>query len=105
MLLRQFRRLLEIKKIIANGRVFLLDSLLNNQNTLTNNSEKKLVTRIPPAQLKKLQKLHIKRSNNLPMVSFVHNGSGITTWMGYSFKQNQKHKIQSNIFKPQGADN
>ena len=32
------------------------------------------------------------------MVSFIHNGSEITAWMGHSFK-NQKHKIQSNIFK------
>ena len=39
------------------------------------------------------------RSNNWPMVSFIHNGSKITTWMGYSFKQNQKHKIQSHILK------
>ena len=30
------------------------------------------------------------------MVSFIHNESEITAWMGYSFK---KHKIQSNIFK------
>ena len=29
------------------------------------------------------------------MVSFIHSGSEITTWMG----QNQKHKIQINIFK------
>ena len=34
------------------------------------------------------------------MVSFIHHGrSEITTWMGYSFKQNQKHKNQSNIFQ------
>ena len=32
------------------------------------------------------------------MVSFIHNGSEITTWIGYNFK-NQKRKIQSNIFK------
>ena len=33
---------------------------------------------------KKLQKVHRKRSNNWTMVSFIHNGSEITTWMGYS---------------------
>ena len=28
---------------------------------------------------KKLLKLHRKKSNNKPMVSFIHNGSNITT--------------------------
>ena len=28
----------------------------------------------------------MKKSNNWPMVSFIHNGSGITTWMAHSFK-------------------
>ena len=51
-----------------------------------NNSEKWLVWRIPPTQLKKLLKLHRKKSNNWPMVSFIHNGSEITTSMGHSFK-------------------
>ena len=64
-----------------------------------NNSEKWLVTRILPTQLKKLLKLHRKKSNNQPMVRFSHNGSEIITWMGHSQLQNQKHKIQSNIFK------
>ena len=58
-----------------------------------NNTEKWLVTRIPPTQLKKLLKLYRKRSNNWPMVGFIHNGSEITTWMGHSFK------IQNNIFR------
>ena len=62
------------------------NNLVNSQNISISNSEKKLVTRIPPTQLKKLQKLHRKRSNNWPMVSFIHNRSQITTWMGYSFK-------------------
>ena len=52
----------------------------------------------------KLLKLHRKKSNNWPMVSFIHNGSEITT---SSFKtsfnsnklQNQKQKIQNNILK------
>ena len=35
---------------------------------------------------KKLLKLHRKKSNKRPMVSFIHNGSKITTWMGHSFK-------------------
>ena len=26
-------------------------------------------------------KLHSKKRNNWPMVSFIHNGSEITTWM------------------------
>ena len=37
-----------------------------------NNSEKRLVTRTPPTELKKLQKLHQKRSNNWSMVSFIY---------------------------------
>ena len=32
------------------------------------------------------------------MLSFIHNESEVITWMGYKL-QNQKHKIQSNIFK------
>ena len=38
-----------------------------------NKSEKWLVTRIPSTQLKKLLKLHRKKSNNWRMVSFIHN--------------------------------
>ena len=37
-------------------------------------------------QLKKLLKLYRKKSNNWSMVSFIHNGSEIATWMGHSFK-------------------
>ena len=47
---------------------------------------------------KKLLKLHRKESNNWPMVSLIHNGSEIATWMGHNFKK-KKDKIQSNIFK------
>ena len=61
-------------------------SLLNSQNISINNCEKRLVTRTPLTQIKKLQKLHRKRSNNWPKVSFIHNGSEITTGMGYRFK-------------------
>ena len=56
-----------------------------NQST---NSEKWLVTRIQPTKLKKLLKLKRKRSNNWPMVSFIHHGKEITTWIGHSFKTN-----------------
>ena len=51
-----------------------------------NNSEKWLVKRIPPTSLKMLQKLHSNKSNKWPMVSFIHDGSKITTSMGHSFK-------------------
>ena len=61
-------------------------NLLDNQNISINNSEERLVTRTPPKYPKKPQKLHKNRSNNWPMVSFIDNGSEITTWMGYSFK-------------------
>ena len=46
---------------------------------LINNSEKWLVTRTHPTKLKKLQKFHRKKSNNWPMVSFIRDGSEITT--------------------------
>ena len=42
-LLRQFRRLLQIKKIITN-MLFVCCSSLNSQNTSVNYSEKRLVT-------------------------------------------------------------
>ena len=64
-------------------------NLLNSQNIVTYqsiNNEKWLVAGIPPTQLKKLLKLHRKKSNNWPIVSFIHNGSEITIWMGHSFK-------------------
>ena len=35
---------------------------------------------------KKAAELHRKKSNNWPIVSFIYNGSEITTWMGHSFK-------------------
>ena len=45
------------------------------------------------------------------MVSFIHNGSKITTWMGYSFKtKSTKSKAKQNFkdknifFKSQVAD-
>ena len=36
--------------------------------------------------VKKAAEVAQKKSNNWPMVSFIHNGSEITTWMGHSFK-------------------
>ena len=55
-------------------------NLLNSQNVpLINNSEKWLVTRTHLTELKKLQKFHRKKSNNWPMVSFIRDGSEITT--------------------------
>ena len=35
---------------------------------------------------KKASEVAQKNSNNWPMVSFIHNESEITTWMGHSFK-------------------
>ena len=32
-------------------------------------------------------------------MSFIHNGSEITTWMGYSFKTKAQNPKQNNIFK------
>ena len=84
-------------------------SLLNSQNISVNSSEKMLVTRTPPTQLKKLQKLQRKRSSNWPMVSFNHNGSEIISWRGIASKpkaQNPKQHFQDEyiFFEPQAAD-
>ena len=35
---------------------------------------------------KKAAEVAQKKSNNWPMLSFIHNSSVITTWMGYSCK-------------------
>ena len=66
--------------------IFVCCSLLNSQNISINSREKRLVTWTPRTQLKKLWKLHSKRSNTLTMVSFILNGNKITTWKGYNFK-------------------
>ena len=81
-LLRQNRRSLQIKKITINAPRLLQFS----EQPLINNKEKGLVTRTPPTQLKMLQQLYRKRSNNWPKVSFIQNGSEITTRMEHSFK-------------------
>ena len=66
-----------------------------------NNSDKVLVTRTPSTQLKKLLKLHGKKSNKWTMASFVHNGSEITTWMQCSFKtKSAKSKVIFSRFEP-----
>ena len=35
---------------------------------------------------KKAAEVSQKKKNNWPMVSFIHNGSEMKTWMGHSFK-------------------
>ena len=62
--------------------LLLCYSMLKSKNISINNSEKKLVPRKPPAQLKKLQRLRRKRSNNWPMEGFADDESEIITWMG-----------------------
>ena len=56
-----------------------------------NSSEKRLVPRTP-------LKLHRKKSNNWPMVSFIHNGSEITTWMHKSTKSKATFLSKINSF-------
>ena len=58
-----------------------------------NNSEKWLVTRIPLTQLKKLLKLHRKRSNNWPVVSVINNGSEIRTWISIASIPKKKSRV------------
>ena len=47
---------------------------------------------------KKLQTLRRKRSNNWPMVSFIHNRREKTTWIGYSFKIKSTKSEAKQIF-------
>ena len=44
--------------------------------------------------VKKAAKVAQKKSNNWYMVSLIHNGSEITTWMGYSLKIKSKKSEQ-----------
>ena len=81
-LLRHFRRSLQIRKSIANApRViqFADQPKYTYQSITVKNGHLR-------RNLKKLLKLHGKKSNNQPMVRFIHNRSEITTCMGYSFK-------------------
>ena len=62
--------------------------LLNSQNILISQQtvKKGWFLRHLRRKLKKLRKFHRKKSDNWPMGSFIHNGSEMTTWMGYNFK-------------------
>ena len=53
---------------------------------------------------KKAPKVAQKKSNNWYMVSLSHNGSEITTWMGYSLKAKSKKSIATSFFEFQAAD-
>ena len=98
-LLRQLRRLLQMKKIITNVLCVLQYA---EQSKYINQQKRKkvgyLLIRTPLAQLKMLQKLHRKRSNDCSMVSFTHNGTEITAWMGCSLKtKNAKFKAKQHF--------
>ena len=49
-------------------------------------------------KLKKLLMFRRKNINYWSMVSFVHNGSDITTWMGYNFKTKSKSTKSQALF-------
>ena len=85
-LLRKFRRSLQIKKNARKCSLCVITYWIAKIYLSINNSEKWLVTGIPLTLLQKLLKLHREKSSNWPMVSFIHNGREITTWMGHSFK-------------------
>ena len=80
-LLSQFIRSIQIKKSIANASHCYY--LLNNQTV-----KKGWFLGQLRRKLKKLLKFHRKKTNNWPMVSFIHNGSEITAW--YNFKTKSK---------------
>ena len=74
--------------------IFVCYSLLNNTSGVT----------------KKAAEVAQKRRSNWPMMSFIHNGREITTWVGYSFKTKStkskaKQHFKINIFfESQAAD-
>ena len=80
-LLSQFIRSIQIKKSITNASHCYY--LLNNQTV-----KKGWFLGHLRRKLKKLLKFHRKKTNNWPMVSFIHNGSEITAW--YNFKTKSK---------------
>ena len=84
-LLRQFRRSLQIKKIVPNARR-VLSFAEQPKYTYQSIVKKGWVLEHLRLKLKKLLKLHRKKSNKLSMVSFIHNGGEITTQMEYNFK-------------------
>ena len=45
-----------------------------------------------------------KKSNNCYILSLIHNGSEITTWMGYSLKIKSKKSRAIFFFEFQAAD-
>ena len=63
--------------------------LLNSQNISINKTEKRLVTRTPPAYVKKTAGVAQKKEQQLAHGELYHKTTGktmVTTWMGYSFK-------------------
>ena len=53
---------------------------------------------------KKAAKVAQKKSNNWYILSLIHNGSEITTWMGYSLKTKSKKSRPTFFFEFQAAD-
>ena len=53
---------------------------------------------------KKAAKVAQKKSNNWYILSLIHNGSEITTWMGYSLKIKSKKSRAIFFFEFQAAD-
>ena len=53
---------------------------------------------------KKVAKVAQKKRNNWYMLSLIHNGSEITTWMGYSLKTKSKKSRATFFFECQVAD-
>ena len=91
---------LEIKKSIANApRVLLLaESPKYTYRSITNCEKGWFVGHLRRKLKKKLLKFHRKKSSKWPIVSFIHNGSEITTWMGYNFRT-KSTKSQATFLK------
>ena len=98
-LLKQFRRLLQIKR--PSQMPLVCYYFLKSQNIHINGQqtvEKGCFIGHLLCNLKQVLKFHEKKSNNWPVVRFIHNGSEITTWMGFNFKT--KRTKSKETFQP-----
>ena len=75
-LLRQLRRFLRMKKIITNPPC-VLQFASQAKNIINNIKKGWLLRHLRRTNKKKLQNLHRKRSNDWPMMSFIHSGNKI----------------------------
>ena len=98
-LLRQFSRSLQIKEIITNASYDIVCWIAKIYQSITVKKGWLLTYYDTFVIAKKAADVAQKKENSWTIVSFIHNGSEITIWMGYSFKTKAQNPKQSNIFK------